>query len=391
MIAFTFPGQGSQRPGFGHAWRDHPSWELVDEASEAAGRDVAPLLLTADDAELRQTRNAQLATHVAGLVVLDAVERLGIEPAVVAGHSLGEYTAFAASAVVALDDSVRLVVERGDAMQAAADERPGTMRVVLGLDDEQVAIACARVADDVWPANFNGPGHTVIAGDPEAVQEAAAIARDLGASKVLAVAVGGAFHTPLMAAARPRLAKALAAVEWRPPATPLVANVDGMVHTGATEWSRLSTAQLCSPVRWRQTMATLVDEGVDTFVELGPGRVLTGLAKRCAPGARAIAIETPAGLDALLELLAGAVVPPDPPGERPHLAERLLVTPVAGVFRRSPRAEIGSTVAPGDEVGSVGGHPVRSAFGGRFMSFLAIEGERVTPSQPVAWLIDDHR
>ena len=387
MIAFTFPGQGAQRPGFGRAWTDHPSWELVAEASEIAGRDVARLLVDADAEELRATRNAQLSTFVASLVVLDAVERLGIAPHRTAGHSLGEYTALTAAGVLAFDEGVRLVVERGDAMQAAADEREGTMRAVLGLDDEQMAVACARVAGEVWPANFNAPGHTVIAGSPGAVAEACSVARDLGATKVLDVPVGGAFHTPLMASARSRLHKALAGAEWRTPDTPVVANVDAMVHTGSADWHNLLSAQLCSPVRWRQSVATLVDHGVRTFLELGPGSHLTSLARRNARDGRAIAVSRPDDLDGLLEALSG--VHPESPlvGEHLYVAERLVVTPVAGVFRRSAALGEGSVLEAGMTLGDVSGQPVCSAFAGRLMGYLALDGERVTPSQPVAWLI----
>src|SRR5579884_3813009 len=135
MLIFIFPGQGSQRPGMGSAWVDHPSWELVNDASEAAGRDVARLLLEAEKEELTQTRNAQLATFTLSLVILDAVERLGLEPAMCAGHSLGEYSALVASGAISFEDGVRLVSERGEAMQAASEENPGTMAAVLGLDD----------------------------------------------------------------------------------------------------------------------------------------------------------------------------------------------------------------------------------------------------------------
>jgi len=138
MLAFTFPGQGSQRPGMGRPWVDHESWELVGEASEIAGRDIAALLLDADAEALKDTRNAQLTTFVSSLMVLDAVERLGIEPSFCAGHSLGEYTALAATGALGFDDGVRLVIERAAAMHEAGNESPGTMSAVLGLDDEDV-------------------------------------------------------------------------------------------------------------------------------------------------------------------------------------------------------------------------------------------------------------
>ena len=210
MLAFTFPGQGSQRPGMGLPWRDHESWELVGEASEVAGRDVAALLCAADADELRDTRTAQLTTFVSSLMVLDAVERLGIEPSYCAGHSLGEYTALTATGALAFDDGVRLVAERSAAMHDAGNAQPGTMAAVLGLDDDQVEVACRRADADVWVANFNAPGQVVIAGSPDGVDVAARHAKELGAKRVMPLQVSGAFHTPFMTAARHRLRAALA-------------------------------------------------------------------------------------------------------------------------------------------------------------------------------------
>src|ERR671912_2851331 len=183
MVAFTFPGQGSQRPGMGAPWAEHESWELVEEASDIAGRDVAELLLEADAAELQQTRSSQLATFVLSLVVLDAVERLGVAPAVAAGHSLGEYTALTATGALSFSDGVRVVTARGEAMQDAADDNPGTMAAVLGLEDDDVDAACRRADGDVWVANFNAPGQVVISGSAEAVGRAGETAKALGAKK----------------------------------------------------------------------------------------------------------------------------------------------------------------------------------------------------------------
>ena len=209
MLAFTFPGQGSQKPGMGEQWIAHDSWELVSEASEACGRSVEDLLLRADADELRQTRNSQLATFVLSMVTLDAVERTGLAPNYAAGHSLGEYSALCASGVLSYEDAVRLVAERGEAMQIAADEQEGAMAAVLGLDDDLVNTACARIDGDAWVANFNAPGQVVIAGSPEGVLLAGAEAKQLGAKKTMQLPVGGAFHTPFMAPARDRLRKAL--------------------------------------------------------------------------------------------------------------------------------------------------------------------------------------
>jgi [acyl-carrier-protein] S-malonyltransferase len=384
MIAFLFPGQGSQKPGMGAPWTDHPSWGLVAEASQAAERDVARLLLEADEDELRDTRNAQLATYVLSMVVLDAVERLGVEPGLLAGHSLGEYSAITASGALDLLDGVRLVAERGEAMQVAAEEREGTMAVILGLDDDDVEAACSRAEADVWVANHNAPGQVVIAGVPEAVDAAGAIAKDLGAKRVVPITVGGAFHTPLMGSARDRLRKALAQVEWRDADRPVVANVDARPHTAAEGWAPLLTSQLLSPVRFRQCLLALQREGATRFLEIGPGTAVTAMAKRTVDGS-CLAISAPDGLDRLLEELAGPA-DSEPAGEQVHLLERLVVTPVAGTFRGDRSIQRGDEITAGDVLGNVSGTEIRSGFSGLFGGLLALEGQRVGPSEPVAWL-----
>jgi [acyl-carrier-protein] S-malonyltransferase len=390
MIAFTFPGQGSQRPGMGQAWVDHPSWELVAEASDHAGIDVAALLLTADADELVVTRNAQLATFVLGLVVLDAIERTGLEPARAAGHSLGEYTALVAAGALSFEDGVRLVAERGDAMLAAADERTGTMAAVLGLDDDKVAAACEQTDGEVWVANYNAPGQVVIAGAPEAIEAAGARAKEMGAKRVMGFPVGGAFHTPYMSPARDRLAKALATVEWRDPQIPVHANVDAALHPDGGAWAELLAAQLTSPVRWRQILHHLDEAGITSFVEVGAGAVLTGMAKRTVSGARTVSVATPDELDALLESLAAnpavEVHAGHRDGEHLFATERLVVSPAAGVFTPEPGLDAGTLITAGHLLGHVGSDEVRSAFHGSIMGWLAVEGERVATSQPIAWL-----
>ena len=272
MLAFTFPGQGSQRSGMGHAWVEHPSWEVAAEASEIAGRDLTGLLLDAPMEELTLTANAQLATFVMSLVVLDAVERLGLFPAACAGHSLGEYTALVASGALSLSDGTRLVLERGDAMQEAADERPGTMAALIGIADDDAEAACQRAEDEVWVANYNAPGQVVIAGTVEGVAKATDRAKELGARKVLPIPVSGAFHTQLMLPARTRLRQTLEAVTFHSPEVPVVANVDARVHTDPGEWPGLLSAQLCSPVRWRQSLEALSGRGVTVAGRVGPRR-----------------------------------------------------------------------------------------------------------------------
>ena len=406
MPAFTFPGQGSQRPGMGSPWVDHPSWEVVEEAAALSGRDLGRLLLDAGQEELTLTANAQLATFVLSLVVLDAVERVGIEPTMCAGHSLGEYTALVASGALAFEDGVRLVVERGEAMHHAAEDRPGTMAAVLGADDDTVEAACQRAEGEVWVANYNAPGQVVIAGTAESVAAASALAKELGAKKVMAMPVAGAFHTTLMSAARARLRKALADTTFNEPGIPVLANVDARVHADPAQWPGLLSSQLCSPVRWRQTLESLQELGASQVVELGPGGVLSGLARRTLTGTPAIAVQKPEDVDELVEVLAGNRHPSDRAdagqGERLTTSVRLVVSPVAGIFQpetlpvpapgaglrgqQAAGTEPGPPVEVGTLVGRVGDVEVRTPFAGHLSAFLALQGERVVAGQPVAWL-----
>jgi [acyl-carrier-protein] S-malonyltransferase len=289
MLALVFPGQGSQRPGMGAAWAGTESWTLVERLSQETGRDLGALLTTADADTLRATRNSQIATYTISLVILDAARRAGLEVTprrvvAVAGHSLGEYTALVAAGALAAEAGARLVGERGEAMQAAADGQPGTMAAVLGLGPEDVAEACDGV-DGAWVANDNAPGQVVIAGTPEGVEAAGARAKDLGAKRVMPLPVGGAFHSPLMAAAQSRLDAALAAARFDRPAVAVVANVDAQAHDDADGWASRLSQQLCRPVRWRESLQTLAGLGATHFVELGPGTELSGMVKRTVEGA----------------------------------------------------------------------------------------------------------
>jgi [acyl-carrier-protein] S-malonyltransferase len=400
----------------GASWVEHESFELVGHASEVLGIDVAALLLEADQETLTRTEHAQLATFVQSLVILDATERLGLEPAFCAGHSLGEYTALVATGALSYEDGLHLVHERGAAMQDAADATNGSMLAVLGLDDDDVEAACQRAEGEVWVANFNAPGQVTIAGAPDALERAAEIARSLGAKRVASFPVGGAFHTPLMAAARERLRKALQTVTFHAPEPVVVANVDARAHGEPEEWPGLLSAQLCGPVRWRQSLLALHAAGARTFVELGPGGVLSGLAKRSLPaGAHAaLSVATPADLEALVDHLAGiarsATAAPDPRVKAVagfRLAERIVVSSGTGPFSAEPRlAHLAPTIqaasrhaggngasppdpapiAVGELVGHAGEHEIRSPFAGTLEGVLVLEGERVVAGQPVAWL-----
>ncbi len=411
MLAFTFPGQGSQRSGMGHAWVEHPSWEVAGEASEIAGRDLTALLLDAPMEELTRTANAQLATFVMSLVVLDAVERLGLTPGACAGHSLGEYTALVASGALSLSDGTLLVIERGDAMQDAADARPGTMAALIGIADDDAEAACQRAESDVWVANYNAPGQVVIAGTEEGIALATGHAKELGARKVLPIPVSGAFHTPMMLPARTRLRERLDSVAFHAPEVPVVANVDARVHTDAAEWPGLLSAQLCSPVRWRHSLEALSGRGANMIIELGPGGVLTGMVRRATPDVRGVSVSAPDDLDKLMDTLSGgdewSATGPDGQGEHLYTSERVVVSPAPGVFEPAVHlaalestalaeataapgsgagAEPGSLLAVGDQVGTVGLTDVRTPFDGILVRWLAVRGERVVEGQPVAWI-----
>ena len=387
MIAFTFPGQGSQHPQMGAPWVRHPSWELVQEAEAATQRDVAQLLLEADADELQQTRNAQLATFVLSAVVLDALERTGLAPAAVAGHSLGEYSALVASGAIAFEDGAVLVAERGEAMQQAAEAQRGTMAAVLGLGDDEVDTVCGG-ADDVWVANYNAPGQVVIAGIPAAIDSVVADLKEAGAKKVLPLTVGGAFHTPLMAPAQDRLVKAISATEIRSSDLDVFANVDASPQRDGACWRDLLARQLCAPVRWRQTLYAMGDADISTFIELGPGAALTGMVSRTLRGARHLSISTPDDLDEVIEALAtdGPAEVGLIEGEHLFATERMVVSPAAGIFEPDPALIAGVPIQARAVVGSVAETAVRSPFAGVVIGVLAHAGERVAPSQPIAWL-----
>jgi len=286
--AVTFPGQGSQQPGAGAPWRERPQWRLVEEGSAVLNRDLAALLLDTPAPQLRGPWEAQVSTYLVSMLCWDAYE--GPAPVAFAGHSLGEWTALAASGAVSFAAGLRLVGARGAAMADAAAARPGSMAALVGVADDAVEDACAAAAD-VWPANFNAEGQVVVSGEPG---HFAAVGAACGARRVLPIPVGGAYHTPWMEPARQPLASALAADPPGFAKIPIWSNVDAAPHT--EDLADRLLAQLTAPVRWRHTVHGLVEGGVDEFVELGPGAVLTNLAKRNAPNAVRRSAATPTEL-----------------------------------------------------------------------------------------------
>ena len=276
------------------SWQAHPAWKVVEQSEEALGESLAPLLLDADAAPLlARTREAQLAVLCTSLVAWEAVRPCVDEPVAFAGHSLGQVTALIASGVIDLDAGVRFAARRADLTQAAADAHPGRMAALLGASIEQAEAACAAAPGACWIANDNAPGQVVIAGTPEGVEIALTRAKEEGVRRATTLNVGGAFHTPLMNAARDGLIDALADVEFDTPRVSIVSNHDGNAYDDADGWRTRLPEHVTMPVRWRTSMETLVALGADAFVEVGHGSMIAGVAKRTVPGTPVIACGTP--------------------------------------------------------------------------------------------------
>ncbi|MBB5751494.1 ACP S-malonyltransferase [Prosthecomicrobium pneumaticum] len=310
--AFTFPGQGSQAVGMGKALAEaYPEARAVFDAVDAAlGEKLSAVMWDGPLETLTLTRNAQPALMAVSMAAMRVLEARGLslrdKAAYVAGHSLGEYSALAAAGSLSIEDAARLLRIRGEAMQAAVPVGAGAMAALLGLDlAEAKAVAEAAAEHDVCDvANDNAPGQVVVSGDRAAVERALEIAREKGAKRAILLPVSAPFHCRLMQPAAEIMAQALAETHIHPPAVPLVANVlAGPIDNPAEIRNRL-VEQVTGMVRWRESVAWLAGDGVDTLVEIGAGKVLSGLAKRIAPEAKAIAVGAPAEIDALLEALA---------------------------------------------------------------------------------------
>ena len=292
-VAFVFPGQGSQQPGMGsQLLEDEEISALCDRCASFADVDLRRLLTFADDDELRLTQNAQPALCFVGVALTVLLRRRGVEPFAAAGHSVGEYAALAAGGAIDAQHVIKAVVERGKAMAEAAPAGTSSMSAVLGLDAQAVEVALAGM-NDAWPANYNTPTQTVIAGTITGLEVATQRLQVAGAKRVIPLNVSAAFHTPLMAPAAERLRAALDRVEWRAPRIPVMANLTGRQHQGGDRIPHVMEMQLRSPVRWSACIASLVEAGCDTFLEVGPKRALTGMMRELAPGKAATAVATP--------------------------------------------------------------------------------------------------
>jgi [acyl-carrier-protein] S-malonyltransferase len=284
VIAFIFPGQGSQKVGMGKALADaFPLCrQTFDEADAALGESLSAIAFEGPEDRLMLTENAQPAILAVSTAACRLLTSRGIEPAYVAGHSLGEYSANVAAGTFGFADALRIVRRRGRYMQEAVPVGTGAMAAILGLDAEKVAQACRDAAegDVVSPANLNGTGQVVIAGARDAVARAGERAKALGAKRVVPLQVSAPFHCALMKPAEERLAPELRALETHPPRVPIVANVDGELRRDAAAAIEALVQQVASPVRWEAVVTRLASEGITTYVEVGPGTVLSGLVRK---------------------------------------------------------------------------------------------------------------
>ena len=304
LVAFCFPGQGSLAIGMGREIAEAvpEAMDVFERGSNAADLDLRRLCFEANEEELVETEVQQPALVATSLAVLEAIKKRGIKPDFVVGHSVGEFAALAAAGAMKIEEAIALVRERGLAMAEAAKKNPGSMAAILGLDDETVERICRRILN-VWPANYNCPGQVVVSGENPAVDEACDVAEREGARRAVKLRVSGAFHSPLVARAADRLRPALDRVRFAEPAAPFMSTVTARIET-AKRVGPLLVEQLTAPVRFTQAAQALLKEGVQTWVEVGPGNVLAGLVKRIDGDANTISVATPEGLDRLEETLS---------------------------------------------------------------------------------------
>ena len=282
MKAFVFPGQGAQFVGMGKdLYENNPvAKEMFDKANEILGFNITDLMFNGTDEDLRQTKVTQPAIFLHSVILAKTMGD-DFNPDMVAGHSLGEFSALVAAGALSFEDGLRLVSARAQAMQKACEKTPSTMAAVLALPDAKVEELCASVTEGVVvPANYNCPGQIVISGSIEGVDAACANMLEAAAKRALKLKVGGAFHSPLMEPARAELADAIAHTDFHAPKCPVYQNVNAEPQTDPETIKKNLIAQLTAPVRWTQTIQNMIAAGADTFVEVGPGAVLQGLVKK---------------------------------------------------------------------------------------------------------------
>ncbi|MDA8229246.1 MAG: ACP S-malonyltransferase [Desulfitobacterium hafniense] len=305
-VGFVFPGQGSQYVGMGRElFQTEVGQQVFETGRNVLGSDFVNLILDGPEGELQKTANTQPAILLVSVAAFKLLDSAGLKPDYLAGHSLGEYSAHVAAGSLSLEDGLRVVRRRGELMQEAAPVG-GAMAAILSLDNLLVEEACKKASSEagvVVPANYNCPGQLVISGEEKAVQRAIEIAKEMGAKRALPLAVSGPFHSPYMKEVGLALEKVLSRIAWSNPAFPIIANINAGEVCESSEIVQTLVEQVSGAVRWEQTIKLLSDFGVDTFVECGPGKVLTGLIKKTAPGVALLNVEDDISLQKSLAYL----------------------------------------------------------------------------------------
>ena len=303
-VAFCFPGQGALEAGMGRELAEAvpAAMDVYRAGSEASGLDLQKLCFDTPLEELVDTEVQQPALIATSLAILAAIRAEGLEPDVVVGHSVGEFAALASVSAMGTGEAIGFVRERGLAMAEAARLHPGSMAAILGLEDEAVEDLCSRI-EGVWPANYNCPGQIVVSGENDAVDQLCSEAEALGARRAIKLKVSGAFHSPLVERAAERLRPTIETIRFHDPIAPFMSTVTAHIEP-ATRFASILVEQLTAPVRFTQAARELVQGGVTTFVEVGPGNVLSGLIKRIDRSVRAVSVNDLASLEKAREVLS---------------------------------------------------------------------------------------